>query len=89
MVRSASLAIAIIAPVLPADSAAWAWPCFTALIASPIEVVRARRIAWLGFSSAVMRSVVWTSSVTPAILLVLGELGLDQLLVAVNDEAQR
>ena len=50
MVRSASLDIAISAPVLPPDSAASALPSFTALIAMPIEVVRARRIAWLGFS---------------------------------------
>ena len=55
MVRSASLDIAISAPVLPPDSAASAWPSFTALIAMPIEVVRARRIAWLGFSLAVDR----------------------------------
>ena len=52
MVRSASLAMAISAPVLPPDSAASAWPSFTALIARPIEVVLARRIAWLGFSDA-------------------------------------
>ena len=51
MVRSASLAIAISAPVLPPDTAASASPSFTALIAMPIEVVLARRIAWLGFSS--------------------------------------
>ena len=42
--------MAISAPVLPPDSAASAWPSFTALIAMPIEVVLARRIAWLGFS---------------------------------------
>ena len=45
MVRSASLAIAIIAPVLPPETAASALASFTALIAMPIEVVRARRIA--------------------------------------------
>ena len=45
MVRSASLAMAISAPVLPPDNAAWAWPSFTALMASPIEVFLARRIA--------------------------------------------
>ena len=59
MVRSASLAMAISAPVLPADRAASALPSFTALIAMPIEVVLARRIAWLGFSLASMASVVW------------------------------
>ena len=58
MVRSASLAIAISAPVLPPDKAASAWPSFTALIAMPIEVVLARRIAWLGFSAAAIASVV-------------------------------
>jgi hypothetical protein len=46
------LDIAIIAPVLPADTAASARPSFTAPIAIPIDVVRARRIAWLGFSLA-------------------------------------
>ena len=45
--------MAISAPVLPADSAASALPSFTALIAMPIEVVVARRIAWLGFSLGV------------------------------------
>ena len=66
MVRSASLAIAISAPVLPADSAASALPSFTALIAMPIEVVLARRIAWLGFSLAAMASVAWTISTAAA-----------------------
>ena len=59
MVRSASLAIAIIAPVLPADIAASALPSLTALIAIPIEVVRARRIAWLGFSLGPIDSGEW------------------------------
>jgi hypothetical protein len=58
IVRSASLAMAMSAPVLPPDRAASAWPSFTALIAMPIEVVLARRIAWLGFSEAAMASVV-------------------------------
>ena len=58
MVRSASLAIAISAPVLPADKAAWALPTFTALMTCPIEVVLARRIAWLGFSLDPIESVV-------------------------------
>ena len=56
MVRSASFDIAIIAPVLPAETAASARPSFTALIAMPIDVVRARRIAWLGFSLASIAS---------------------------------
>ena len=62
MVRSASLDIAIIAPVLPPDRAASATCSFTALIAMPIEVVRARRIAWLGFSLAAIASGEWTMS---------------------------
>ncbi len=53
---SASFDMAIIAPVLPAETAASARPSFTALIAMPIEVVRARRIAWLGFSVASIAS---------------------------------
>ena len=36
-------------------------PSFTALIAMPIEVVRARRIAWLGFSLAAIASGEWTT----------------------------
>ena len=59
MVRSASLDIAINAPVLPPESAALACPSFTALIAMPIEVVRARRIAWLGFSLGFVDSGEW------------------------------
>ena len=62
MVRSASLDIAISAPVLPPDSAASAFCSLTALIAMPIEVVRARRIAWLGFSLASIASGEWTTS---------------------------
>ena len=56
MVRSASFDMAIIAPVLPPDRAASATCSLTALIAMPIEVVRARRIAWVGFSLAAMAS---------------------------------
>jgi hypothetical protein len=66
MVLSASLAIAIIAPVFPAETAACASPDFTAAMARPIEVVFARRIAWLGLSSAAMVSGVWTSSAAAA-----------------------
>jgi hypothetical protein len=47
------------APVLPPETAASACPSFTALIAIPIDVVRARLIAWLGFSLAAMASEVW------------------------------
>ncbi len=66
MVRNASLDMAIIAPVLPPETAASALPSLTALIAMPIEVVRARRIAWLGFSLAAIASGEWmTSTVAP------------------------
>ena len=83
MVRSASLAIAIIAPVLPADTAASALPSFTALIAMPIEVVRARRIAWLGFSLGGDRFGRCGRSSTPDLQVgVRLQLGADQLLVA-------
>src|SRR3546814_7797238 len=50
MVRRLILAIAINAPVLPDETAAPARPCFTISMAIPIEVVLARRIAWLGRS---------------------------------------
>ena len=49
MVRSASFAIAISAPVLPADTAAPAWPAFTAAIAIAMELLFLR-IATLGLS---------------------------------------
>ena len=45
IVRSASFAIAISAPVLPALTAADAWPSFTALMARPIELPRDLRMA--------------------------------------------
>src|SRR3546814_2465144 len=51
IVRSASFAIAISAPVLPAETAPPASPRFTASIASPIELPRPLRSAWLGLSS--------------------------------------
>ena len=61
MVRSASFDIAISAPVFPPESAASAFFSLTALIAMPIEVVRARRIAWLGFSLGSIASGEWTT----------------------------
>ena len=45
-----TLAIAISAPVLPAETATSASPRFTASIASPIEEFFAARSAWLGLS---------------------------------------
>jgi hypothetical protein len=56
MVRKRSLAIAIIAPGVAGRQSGVGLPSFTALIAMPIDVVRARRIAWLGFLAGVDRS---------------------------------
>ena len=51
MVRRQTLAIAISAPVLPAETAQSASPFFTASIACHIEDVRRpARSAWLGLS---------------------------------------
>ena len=61
-VRSASFAIAISAPVLPADTAASARPCFTWSMAMPIDVFLARRIAALGLSLDPTTSSAWTMS---------------------------
>src|SRR3546814_17123947 len=62
MVRRLILAIAINAPVLPDETAAPARPCFTISMAIPIEVVLARRIAWLGRSLDPIMSGAWTIS---------------------------
>ena len=51
MVRKASLAIAISAPVLPALTAALTSPDFTALTAIPMDVVLELRSACPGLSS--------------------------------------
>ena len=56
MVRKASFAVAISAPVLPALTAALASPVFTAFIAMPMELVLALRKAALTLSSAVTTS---------------------------------
>ena len=58
--------MAISAPVFPALIAAAARPVFTASIAMPIEVVRARRNAALGFSSPLITSGAWTTSLAAA-----------------------
>jgi len=63
MVRRASFDIAMRAPVLPPETAASAWPSFTAAMAMPMDVVLARRIAWLGFSVAAIASGVCTISI--------------------------
>ena len=59
-VRRLNRAIAISAPVLPAETATSASPFFTASIASHIEeVLRPRRSAWLGLSSMLTATSVW------------------------------
>ena len=61
MVRRLNLAIAISAPVLPAETATSASPFFTASIASHIEdFQRPWRSAWLGLSSIFTTTSVWT-----------------------------
>ena len=67
MVRSASLLMAIRAPVLPALTAAPASPRFTASTARPMLVVRARRSALDGFSSPPTTSSQWRISDAPRI----------------------
>ena len=55
-------AIAISAPVLPAETATSASPFFTASIASHIdEFLRPRRSAWLGLSCMLTVTSVWTT----------------------------
>ena len=52
-----TLAVAISAPVLPAETAASAFPSFTACTARHMEdLPRPMRMAWLGFSSMAMAS---------------------------------
>ena len=59
-VRRQKRAIAISAPVLPAEIATSASPFFTASMASHIEeVLRPRRSAWLGLSSMLTATSVW------------------------------
>ena len=60
-------AIAISAPVLPADTATSASPFFTASIASHIDdVLRPRRSAWLGLSCMLTATSVWTTRRPPS-----------------------
>jgi hypothetical protein len=60
MVRRLKRAIAIRAPVFPADTATSAWPFLTASIASHIDDFhRPRRSAWLGLSSIRTATSVW------------------------------
>ena len=61
-VRRLNLAIAISAPVLPAETATSASPFFTASMASHIDdFQRPRRSAWLGLSSMLTATSVWTT----------------------------
>ena len=62
---------------------------FTALIDMPIEVVRARRIAWLGFSLGAIASGEWTTSTPDPRFGVRLELHFDLLVIAVADEMER
>ena len=63
--RRLNRAIAISAPVLPADTATSASPFLTASIASHIEeVLRPRRSAWLGLSSMLTATSVWKTRET-------------------------
>ena len=60
MVLSWNFAIAISAPVLPADTATSASPRFTASIASDIDdFQRPWRSAWLGLASIAIATSVW------------------------------
>ena len=65
MVRKWNLAIAISAPVFPAETATPACPFLTASIASHIEERhRPWRNAWLGLSSILTATSVWTMRAT-------------------------
>jgi hypothetical protein len=67
---------------IAARQAASASPSFTALIAMPIEVVLARRIAWLGFSLGGDDVGAWTMVTDRPRRDALGELGLRSSFVA-------
>ena len=61
-IRRLNRAIAISAPVLPAETATSASPFLTASIASHMDdVLRPRRSAWLGFSSMLMAMSAWNT----------------------------
>ena len=63
--RSTSRAMAMSAPVLPAETAAWACPFCTASSASHIDEPLPRRNAWLGLSSMLMAVLVCTTEDLP------------------------
>ena len=76
--RRQNRAIAISAPVLPAETATSASPFFTASIASHIDdVLRPWRSAWLGLSSMLTATSVWTIARGRLHRRMFGELGFD------------
>ena len=87
-VFSTNLAIAIRAPVLPAETAAAASPSFTALIARRMLELRPWRSAIEGLASPATASGVWRSVVTVAQPLVPAQQGLDARQIAEHEEGQ-
>ena len=87
-VFSTTLAIAIRAPVLPAETAAAAAPSFTALIASRMLVLRPWRRATDGFASPATESGVWCDGGALAQLRVPGQQRLEARRVPEQQEAQ-
>ena len=82
-VRRQNRAIAISAPVLPAETATSASPFLTASIASHIdETLRPRRSAWLGLSCMLTATSVWITLRRRLQRRMLGQFGLDQRAVA-------
>ena len=81
--RRQNRAIAISAPVLPADTATSASPFLTASIASHIdEVLRPRRSAWLGLSCMLTATSVWMTRETAFSAGCLASCGFDQRAIA-------
>ena len=87
IVRRLILAIAISAPVLPAETATSALPFFTASIASHIEdFERPCRRAWLGLSSILTATSVWMTRETAFSSRMPGENRFDTGLIAEKKE---
>ena len=81
--RRQNRAIAISAPVLPAETATSASPFLTASIASHIdEVLRPRRNAWLGLSFMLTATSVWMTREAAFIAGCLASCGFDQRAIA-------
>ena len=81
--RRQNRAIAISAPVLPAETATSASPFLTASIASHIdEVLRPRRSAWLGLSCMLTATSVWMTRETAFSAGCLASCGVDQRAIA-------